>query len=497
MCQHASSQPILHVASLRALEARHTGSVPSLMERAGAAAARIAIEMLTDPVMPILVVAGPGNNGGDACVAARVLRDAGRRITLAFLGNPDRLPAEARAARDAWVATGGAIGTEYPHGEYGLIIDGLFGIGLSRAPEGRAAEWIEHINAARSPVLSLDIPSGLDAETGTVPGIAVTATRTANFIAATPGLFTNDGPDHAGEVVHCKLGLTLEPTDGDGATIAITHFIHSLKPRRHNSHKGSFGSVAIIGGAPGMTGAALLAGRAALRLGAGRVYLGMLDNPAIDAGQPELMLRPPQEAIDLADIIAIGPGLGNSDAAGELLLHCLDSNKPLILDADALNLPGQDALLMRRVAVRPAPTFITPHPGEAARLLDTTTTAVQSNRLACAIKLVERLHAHVVLKGCGSIVISPGGRWFINRTGNPGLATAGSGDVLTGVLAALLAQHWSSPDALLGAVYLHGSAAERCVRSGIGPIGLAAGELIDAARAQLNEWIADHYADRN
>ncbi len=479
------STPILQAPALRALEAAHATAVPPLMERAGAGATRIALDMLAGRA---LVLAGPGNNGGDAFVVARRLKATGHAPVVLFRGNPEALPADARAAHAAWRDAGGDCVADYPAGKFGLIIDGLFGIGLTRAIEGNYAHWIERANASGSPILALDAPSGLNALTGQVTGPAIRALKTVTFIALKPGLLTGDGPDHCGAIEVCDLGLDIGQSDGAMLTPALFH--SSLKPRPHNSHKGSFGSVAIIGGAPGMAGAALLAGRAALKLGAGRVYLGMLETLAIDPLQPELMLRTPANALQAASVLAIGPGLGQSMQAGELLAQALDRDLPRIIDADGLNLLARSPNLQRKIAVSPALTLLTPHPAEAARLLDCTPADVQTDRLAAALKLARRLRAHIALKGCGTIVATPAGRWFINTTGNPGLASAGSGDVLTGMAAALLAQGWPALDALLGAVHLHGAAADACVAKSQGPVGLTAGELIEPARALLNGWIA-------
>lgn len=481
--------PILQAPALCTLEADNATADPPLMERAGACAARIALEMLAGKA---LILAGPGNNGGDAFVVARLLREAGHDPVVLFAGDPEKLPADARKAHAAWLAAGGHCSAAYPAGKFGLIVDGLFGSGLTRPIEGVYAEWIERINASGCLTLALDVPSGLNAATGQATGPVVRANRTVTFIARKPGLLTGDGPDHCGQITLCDLGLKIEVADGEQVTPAL--FRHCLLPRRSNSHKGSYGSVAIVGGAAGMGGAALLAGRAALRLGAGRVYLGMLERLAVDPVQPELMLRAPADAINLATVLAVGPGLGQSLQAGEVLAQALNSARPLVIDADGLNLLAQSPDLQQKIAVSPAPTFITPHPAEAARLLGCTTTAVQADRLAAALALSRRLNALVALKGCGTIIASPAAatntRWFINTTGNPGLATAGSGDVLTGMLAALLAQGWPPLEALLGAVHLHGAAADACVAAGQGPVGLTAGELIDPARHILNNWIA-------
>lgn len=477
--------PILLAPSLRALEAAHADAQPSLMERAGACAASIALEMLQGRA---LILAGPGNNGGDAFVVARRLHEAGHAPVVLFAGDPAALPDDARRAHAAWLASGGTCVRNYPDEPFGLIIDGLFGIGLSRPIEGDPAQWIARANVSGSPILALDTPSGLNALTGETTGPTVCATRTASFIALKPGLLTGDGPDHCGAVSVCDLGLDVG--SGDGTVVSVDAFRAALPRRRKNSHKGNFGNVAILGGAPGMAGAALLAGRAALRLGAGRVFLGMLEPLAVDAVQPELMTRSPAEALQAATIVAIGPGLGSSVQAGELLAQTLARPVPRVIDADGLNLLAQSSLLQRQCAVAPAPTLITPHPAEAARLLDTTVAIVQRDRLAAALQLARRLNAHVVLKGCGALIAAPDGRWFVNTSGNPGLASAGSGDTLTGMLAALLAQGMPPLEAMLAAAHLHGAAADCCVAAGQGPVGLCAGELIDPARHLLNEWIS-------
>ena len=338
-----------------------------------------------------------------------------------------------------------------------------------------------------------------------MPRHAIRASDTLTFIAAKPGLFTADGPDVCGRIHLAALGLDAEalvPPPGQCLDRAV--FAACLKPRRRNSHKGSFGSAGILGGAAGMTGAALLAARAALRLGSGRVYVGLLDEraPTFDPVQPELMLRPSEALADCGlSALACGPGLGQSLQARQRLEQALSLEIPLVLDADALNLLATDCDLPVAVALRKAPTLLTPHPAEAARLLDSSIAAIQSDRIAAALEIAERFNARVALKGCGTILAAPDGRWQINASGNAGLATAGSGDVLTGMITALLAQAWPAEVALSAAVHLHGLAADRLVADGIGPIGLSAGELIDSARHCLNAWVSDSHSgeipDRN
>jgi hydroxyethylthiazole kinase-like uncharacterized protein yjeF len=460
------STALIRTAGIRAIEARHADVTPPLMDRAGSAVAKAAQEMLGDRTGPILIVTGPGNNGGDGLVAARILKEMKFDVAVVRAG-----------------------GDDIPSRDWRLVIDALFGIGLTRPIEVRMADVVEQVNAMACPVLSIDIPSGLCADTGRVLGVAVRATRTVSFIAGKPGLFTLDGPDHCGEVVVDSIGVDVGAPEGQ--LVAPALFSANLRPRKRNTHKGDFGSVGIIGGAPGMAGAALLAGRAALKLGAGRVYVGMLERLPVDPQQPELMLRHADEAFDLATVLAIGPGLGQSAAALDLLRRTIDAPLPLVLDADALNLLAAHPVLFAKVSRGDTARILTPHPAEAARLLGTTTDAVQADRLAAAIELARRCHAHVVLKGCGSVVVAPDGKWFINSTGNAGLASGGSGDVLTGMIATLLAQHWPATEATLAAVHLHGAAADALVATGTGPLGIAASETLTVARALLNRWIAD------
>jgi ADP-dependent NAD(P)H-hydrate dehydratase / NAD(P)H-hydrate epimerase len=496
-----ATQTILRLTELREIERHHAGE--ALMERAGAAAAEVAAAMLAGATSPPLIVCGPGNNGGDGFVVARLLQARGFAPVVVFagdapkeapLGGAVRLPHDAAAAHAAWLAAGGRCLDGIPERAFGLAIDALFGIGLARPLEGRHADLVARLNALACPVLALDIPSGLDSESGRVLGCAVRAHHTASFIALKPGLLTGAGPDHCGEISVHELELLVAPTHDTGATVAPELFAAQLKPRRQDSHKGTFGSVAILGGAPGMAGAALLAGRAALKLGAGRVYVGMLERLAVDPAQPELMLRTPDDALRLATAIAVGPGLGQSDAALDLVRRAAGADFPLVLDADALNLLATHPVLLKQVSRRAGSTLLTPHPAEAARLLATTTDAVQADRLGHALDLARRCNAHVVLKGCGSVIAAPpnqdAGRWWINTTGNAGLASAGSGDVLTGIVVALLAQGWPAEAALLAAVHLHGAAADELAERLGGNVGIAAGELIDATRGIFNRWIA-------
>jgi hydroxyethylthiazole kinase-like uncharacterized protein yjeF len=268
-----------------------------------------------------------------------------------------------------------------------------------------------------------------------------------------------------------------------------------LKPRARNFHTGMAGSLAVLGGAAGMTGAALLAGRAALKMGAGRVYVGLLEESlSIDWQTPELMLRHPDDALgqDL-DAIVVGPGLGTGERAETLLGAALASDLPCVVDADALNLISASEDLRHACARRSADTLLTPHPAEAGRLLALSTADVQADRVKAARALAANLNGHVVLKGAGSILVARDGHWFVNASGNPGMASAGMGDVLAGILGALLAQRYSGESSLVLGTHLHGAAADALVAEGIGPVGLTAGEVADAARRLWNAWLLGDY----
>jgi hydroxyethylthiazole kinase-like uncharacterized protein yjeF len=495
IARFAHATPVYRTDEVRRIEALAIPDAePPLMERAGLAAAELARELAPGSGRRVVVIAGPGNNGGDALVLARHLKAWWFDVAVVFTGDAAKLSADAAAALKAWLAAGGEIGADAGSvRDPGLIVDGLFGIGLQRELTGRYAELVGWINGAKAPVLALDVPSGIDSDSGRVLGCAVRASHTITFIGLKPGLLTLDGVDHAGALHVATLGLdaaALGPPHG--SVIGEDILQRALAPRTLNSHKGSYGSVGIVGGASGMVGAALLAGRAALKLGAGRVYVGLeaRSSPAIDPAQPELMLRPAADVLE-GDLpltsLAVGPGLGQSEEARSLLHAALLSDLPLVVDADALNLIAAYEALRERLIARAAATILTPHPAEAARLLGLKTADVQHDRVAMALRLAQRYRCGIVLKGAGSVCAWPGGAWSINTSGNPGMASAGMGDVLTGILAALLAQGAAPDAALAAAVYLHGAAADAAVAAGKGPVGLAAGEIIDFARELINK----------
>jgi hydroxyethylthiazole kinase-like uncharacterized protein yjeF len=483
-------------STLRQIEHRHRDE--PLMQRAGAAAAAWAMELAGQRNQPILVLAGPGNNGGDAFEVANLLRQQFFEVITVFVGTPNNLPADAAAAYERFTLAGGVTQTTIPEQtHWRLIIDGLFGIGLSRAPDDAYASLISQANQLAEqnhcPLLALDCPSGLNADTGAVSGEPIRASHTITFISSKPGLHTADGPDCCGVIRLDKLELTPDANHlADGYLLDTAAFSSHLTPRTLNSHKGSFGSAGILGGASSMVGAAFLAGRAALKLGCGRVYIGLLGQtaPTLDPVQPELMLRRPRALLQTPlSALAIGPGLGLTLEASELLEAAIVLDQPLVLDADALNLIASEGNLQVALASRKNPALLTPHPAEAARLLDCCTADVQADRISAALEITRIYQCHVALKGCGTVIATVDGRWWINTNGNPGMATAGMGDVLTGLIAALMTQGWPPLPALLAGVHLHGAAADQLVAAGIGPIGMTAGEIIDPARKLFNEWV--------
>jgi hydroxyethylthiazole kinase-like uncharacterized protein yjeF len=506
---------LYRVAELRAIEHAAAAALPDgeLMRRAGQAGAEAALALFAGAARPatVLVVAGPGNNGGDALEVAANLAGpdpgagaAGVHVIVLHYPPPGVQSAERGAAYERAVASPAQIidgDARLQWSDIDLVVDGLFGIGLTRPISGTTAALIGQVNMLDCPVLALDVPSGLDADTGAVvgpDGVAIRASHTITFIGDKPGLHTNDGRDHAGAIAVAPLAIdaALYPA----VQLQLNHpilFAGQLKARRQNTHKGSYGNVAVVGGAPGMSGAPILAARTALHGGAGRVYVLFPEQGwAADSGQPELMCRP-ADGFDMDQAtVVIGPGLGSATTATDLLAHAIASTGALLADADALNLLAATPALQTGLAARPEQAVLTPHPLEAARLLGVMVAAVQADRVTAARTLATRLNAVVVLKGSGTVIAAPDGRCVINTTGNAALATAGTGDVLSGLCGSLLAQGWPQWQAALAAVWLHGTAADDLVAAGVGPIGLTAGELIPAIRTALNRMVRAQAAAR-
>jgi hydroxyethylthiazole kinase-like uncharacterized protein yjeF len=487
---------IYSVAQVRALDAYEIEKrqVPSfmLMTRAAEGAFKI-LRARWPQARRIAVVCGRGNNGGDGHVLARLAQAAGLDALVLATAPPDQLDGDARRAQVEWLAAGGSA---HPFAADALsgsdvIVDALLGTGLSGPPRPESIAVIRAINAARRPVMSLDVPSGLDADTGIVHEVAVRAEITVCFVALKAGLFLGAGPEHAGVVLLEDLGVvapTLPKFTPLLRRIDESELASHLPRRKRHAHKGSHGRVLIVGGGNGMPGALRLAGEAALRVGAGLVTVaGAVENLVpVTAGRPELIYLPVSsvtnldEALRQADVLAVGPGLGRGDWALRLWSQVLKmQNVPAVIDADALNLLAQSPVRL------PADWIITPHPGEAARLLGTDPGEVQADRLGAARALHAKYGAIVVLKGAGTLVASGSGGTdlAICERGNPGMATAGMGDVLTGVIAGLRAQFDSSARAARVGVLTHALAGDSAAQGG--QRGLIASDVL----AELRGWV--------
>ena len=449
--------PLFDVAATRAIEQAAAAALPphTLMQRAGLAVARLAMA-LAPHGETVWIPCGPGNNGGDGLEAAMWLQKWGKHAVVTWLGTEAGAPADALASLQRAREAGVLFATQ-PPAKWDLAIDALFGLGHSRPLEGAAAQWSAAVNSAVAPVLAVDVPSGLNSDTGA--GEAVRAACTLSLLTLKPGLFTAHGRDAAGQVWLDDLGVAPDASK----RIAALAGPPTNAARLHASHKGSYGDVAVIGGAPGMAGAALLAASAALHGGAGRVFAGLLDSAVftVDPTQPELMIRP-WDSLELGSM-SVACGCGGGDAIRAVLPKVLSTARTLVLDADALNAIAADAQLQSLLQARSRRsriTVLTPHPLEAARLLGCAAAQVQSDRLAASRQLVQRFGCVVVLKGSGSIVAAPERTPLINATGDARLATAGTGDVLAGLIAARVAGDSDAFTAATDAVYEHGLAAD-------------------------------------
>ena len=490
--------PLFDVAQTRAIEQAAMASRPphTLMRRAGLATARLALAIAPHAAR-VWIAAGPGNNGGDGLEAALQLRQWGKQVDVSFIGDAASLPDDAQDAlaraqmAGVRIDTGRVAPLEAPD----LAVDALLGIGASRAPQGSIADTMRSLNALPCPVLAVDLPSGLHAGTGQPLGdTCVIARHTLALLTLKPGLFTGAGRDHAGTVWLDTLGID---TRADAACAWLAGRTHAeTAARLHGQHKGSFGDLAVVGGASGMTGAALLAARAALAAGAGRVFVRQLGEPPVshDPLSPELMFRADWPGADVRSLqhTTVVCGCGGGLAVRELLPSLLSHAPRLLLDADALNAIASDTVLqtlLQARAGRGLASVLTPHPLEAARLSNVSTAEVQADRLAAAQRLADRFQCTVLLKGSGTVVASAGRVPSINSTGNASLGSPGTGDVLAGWLGGLWAQ-WASVSAgteasmhahtsAVAAAYRHGAAAD-----GIHFGPLPASELIERLHAQ-------------
>ncbi len=486
-------EEVYPVAAVREIDRRaiHDAGIGGyeLMTRAGHASLAEALRQFPE-AGHWQVVCGAGNNAGDGFVVARLAAERGIAATVVSLADPDGLKGDARTAFEDYAAAGGKI--ERWSGildeQADLLVDGLLGSGLERPVEGAFAEAVRAINDHAAPVVALDLPSGLHGDSGRALGVAVRAELTITFVGLKPGLFLEEGPDRVGELAFA--GLDIPATCHDPSTVLYRRIgsavlRRELPPRARKSHKGSFGHVLVVGGGPGMPGAARLCGEAALRAGAGRVSLATHPShaAAIVQTRPELMAHAIADAgdvvplLDTIDVVAFGPGLGRTDWAHALFDELADSARPAVWDADALNL----------LAARPAKVpgrILTPHPGEAGTLLGTSAGEIESDRRAALLALADRYGGPVVLKGAGTLVSSAQDPPWLSASGNPGMAAPGMGDVLTGIVAAMLAQGLEPELAAAVAVEAHARAGDRAACAG--ERGLLASELMAELRGVLN-----------
>jgi hydroxyethylthiazole kinase-like uncharacterized protein yjeF len=483
---------IFTAAQVRQLEAAAIAAgTPgyTLMKRAGTAAFS-ALRQRWPLARTLAVVAGPGNNGGDGLVLARLAHQAGLEVTVLLVADPAALRAEAREAftelREAGVQTHRFDAAVLARAD--VIVDALLGIGARGTLRPEMREAIEAINASGRRVFAIDLPSGLDPDTGhALP--AVRATATITFIALKQGLYLGEGPEHAGDIQFDGLQVARAPIEPALRRLSYESLAEVLPPRPRQSHKGQFGRVLVIGGGTGMPGAVRLAAEAALRVGAGLVTVASLPEHLlpVTSTRPELMFRALRDVCDVADamanadVIAVGPGLGQDAWAARMLGAVFEHRRPgqrIVADADALNLIASEDSRMRL-----DDWVLTPHPGEAARLLGTNVADVQHDRLATLRELCTQRGGVIVLKGAGTLIGAQGQVPRLCDHGNPGMSAPGMGDVLTGAVAGFLGQSEKSFEAAAAAVYTHAVAGDHCARLGLR--GLLALEVAQELRVVL------------
>ncbi|MDO6408377.1 bifunctional ADP-dependent NAD(P)H-hydrate dehydratase/NAD(P)H-hydrate epimerase [Pantoea phytobeneficialis] len=452
-----------------------------LMQRAGQASYELA-RRLWPEASHWLVLCGHGNNGGDGYVVARLAQAAGITVTLLACEGSKPLPEEAQQAREAWLAAGGVIHAAdacWPE-QVEVIIDALLGTGLNRAPAAPYDHLITLANAHAAPVLAIDMPSGLAAANGTAPGATMLAAHTLSMIVLKPGQLTGKARDYIGQLHVDELGLSvfLAGNPAPMQRVDAQDLSRWLKPRKATSHKGDHGRLLVVGGDRGTAGAIRMTAEAALRAGAGLVrVLTHEDNIApILTARPELMVdalveERLQQALEWADVIAIGPGLGQRDWGKQALKTVVACEKPMLWDADALNLLAINADYRQN-------RIITPHPGEAARLLGVKTSEIESDRIHAAQTLVKRYGGVVVLKGAGTVIADDQGNLVISDVGNAGMASGGMGDILSGIIAALMGQKLALFDAACAGCVAHGAAADAVARQR-GTRGMLATDLFE------------------
>lgn len=487
-----------------------------LMENAGRAVAE-AVKKELEPVASkykrVAIIAGKGNNGGDGFVAARHLMNSGVSVALFSFARVEDIRGDAGVNALAWQRMGGEINYllskgdlkkhEYAIRHSSIIVDAIFGTGLGSPVSGLYADTIAYMNGLERKIVSVDMPSGIDASTGAVLGVAVKASLTVTMAVPKIGLYSYPGRSFAGRVVVADIGAPRELIEGEAIRwnlITEDDLKKILKIRKPESHKSTHGHMLIVAGSPGMTGAAYMAGVASMRAGSGLTTIALPEslNPIMEAKTTEIMTLPVPEAdgrlvstsfekirhaLTGKSVLLIGPGIGNHPGTFGLVEKLIDAAEiPTVLDADGLNAFAGNAKGLKKCK---APLVITPHPGEAARLLKTSTVVVQSDRMGAAKELARATGATVVLKGAGTVITGPDGQFYLNPTGNPGLATAGTGDVLSGMIGGLLAQGYTPTEAAIAAVYLHGLAGDR-VKEAQGEAGMMATDLLPLIPGLLN-----------
>ncbi len=487
----SARQPLYRARTIRDLEqgaiaALGSGGGYLLMQRAAQALLKLLQQKWPAP-RKVLVYAGTGNNGGDGYLLAALARACGYDIRLYQHGDHSRLSGSARLAADAAAKAGVPLVTGFAEAE--LLVDALFGTGLNRPLDDATTTLINQINQSNKPILAIDIPSGLGADSGTVVPRAIKASCTLSFIGLKPGLLMQQGFDHCGELWLSPLQLTTElaGVTPDCVTLAADTLGTLLPQRATNSHKGHFGHVLVIGGDYGFGGAAIMTAQTAVNCGAGKVSLYSRSNhiSAMLSRQPEVMVSSNNcaQLLEAASVIAIGPGLGVKSWGQALMVQALASAKPLVLDADALNYLAS-LTPEQQNSVRRQNWVLTPHPGEAARLLSCSIDAVTNDRLAAAQQLQQRFGGVILLKGAGSLICDQQGRLFLLAGANPALASGGMGDVLTGIIAALLAQGLKGRHACQLAAWLHLHSANTLTQKQVRP-WLVATDLIQLLKLQL------------
>lgn len=478
------TQQILNFDEIQTLEHRYSRQLPEgeLMRRAGVAVADVVAEK-TPEGGHVVIICGPGNNGGDGFACALSLKQRGFRVTCALIGCMKPKTEDALRFFNAWESAGGVtISDPYNADKAQTVVDALFGMGLNKPLSGDyqdAAMWFNERDCLH---VSIDIASGLDPMTGNWVGGArgCMTDITVSIFSPKAGSYMNEGADASGEVIVKEIDVSV-PLSTVGV-IEQSDFRHVCERRAKNSHKGTYGHVLVIGGETGFVGAALLAARAALVMGAGRVTCELISDkaPVVDPLYPELMITTDAYDFSNVDTIVIGCGMGFSEKAKKRFKQALAHEVPLIIDADALRMLADDLTLQDMLLARKSHTVITPHPAEAAAILRCPLKKVIDDRIFAGRELSIQTGAISILKGIGSVVALRSSRTWINPTGNASLATAGSGDVLSGILGAMFAQHFDLVSATLSAVWLHGKSVDGCYA------GVTAQEIAPRAASILN-----------